>query len=72
MSYANSLMIQVLARLKPGQCGVSDHAISLSEELDRGFGVSVLGAIDNVRPVHQLGEVWRFVTELISSYRRYE
>src|ERR1700694_1834036 len=39
MSYANSLMIQVLARLKPGQCGVSDHAISLSEELDRGFGV---------------------------------
>ena len=32
-------MIQVVPQLKPGRCGVSDHAVSLARELQSSFGV---------------------------------
>lgn len=34
-----SLLIQVLPRLMPGRCGVSDHAVTLARELKTGFGI---------------------------------
>lgn len=36
---ANRLLIQVVPQLKPGQCGVSDHAILLARELKSAFGI---------------------------------
>jgi hypothetical protein len=39
MSSTNQPLIQVVPKLQPGRCGVSDHAISLAGELDAGFGI---------------------------------
>jgi hypothetical protein len=33
-------LIQILPRFRPLQCGVSDHALALAQELKRSFGVS--------------------------------
>ena len=33
------LLVQVVPRLKPGRCGISDHAIALAHELEAAFGV---------------------------------
>lgn len=40
MNFAmHPLLIQVLPRLTPGRCGVSDHAVPLARELKTGFGI---------------------------------
>jgi hypothetical protein len=39
MPAANRLLIQVVPQLRPEACGVSDHAISLAQELEAGFGI---------------------------------
>jgi len=41
------LLIQALAQLKPGQCGISDHAISLAHELQTNFGIRTAFVILN-------------------------
>ena len=39
MGSPRPLLIQVVPRLKPGRCGLSDHAIALAQELDSAFAV---------------------------------
>jgi hypothetical protein len=39
MDDTGPLLIQILPQLKPARCGVSDQALLLAEELNRGFGV---------------------------------
>jgi hypothetical protein len=39
MTAANRMLIQVVPQLKPAQCGVSDHAIALAQELESTFGI---------------------------------
>ena len=41
------VLIQVLARLKPGQCGLSDHAIALAHELHVEFGIDTVFVVLN-------------------------
>lgn len=38
-SLKQPLLIQVVPRLKPERCGISDHAIALARELESAFGV---------------------------------
>ena len=38
--FTNQLLIQVVPRLQPGRCGVSDQAILLASELKTAFGIS--------------------------------
>jgi hypothetical protein len=33
-------IIQIVPQLKPGRCGISDHAVALADALDSGFGVT--------------------------------
>jgi hypothetical protein len=40
MPTKNTLLIQVLSRLQPGECGVSDHALALALELRREHGIN--------------------------------
>jgi hypothetical protein len=47
MSPTNRLLIQVVAQLKPGRCGVSDHAILLAEDLEKEFGVNTAFVVLN-------------------------
>jgi hypothetical protein len=47
MPAANRLLIQVVPQLKPAACGVSDHAISLAEELQTGFGIDTVFIVLN-------------------------
>ena len=47
MPSANRLLIQVVPQLKPAACGVSDHAISLAEELQTGFGIDTVFVVLN-------------------------
>jgi hypothetical protein len=39
MSRTTPLLIQVVPQLKPGRCGVTDHAIPLANELRSAFGI---------------------------------
>jgi len=39
MDDTGPLLIQVLPQLKPARCGVSDQAVLLARELNRGFGI---------------------------------
>lgn len=39
MSSASRLLIQIVPRLTPGRCGVTDHALKLASELDSAFGI---------------------------------
>jgi hypothetical protein len=47
MPAANRLLIQVVPQLKPAACGVTDHAISLAEELVSGFGIDTVFVVLN-------------------------
>jgi hypothetical protein len=47
MARTSPLLIQVVARLRPERCGVSDHAILLAQELDAAFGIRTAFAILN-------------------------
>jgi hypothetical protein len=49
MSSAPRLLIQVLPRLTPGRCGVSDHAIPLARELKNAFGIDTAFVVLNSR-----------------------
>jgi hypothetical protein len=39
MSGTGALLIQVMPQLKPGRCGLTDHAIPLANELRSAFGI---------------------------------
>jgi hypothetical protein len=41
------LLIQILPQLKPGRCGVSDHAILLARELKSAFGIDTAFVVLN-------------------------
>jgi hypothetical protein len=41
------LLIQVVPRLKPGRCGVTDHVIPLAEELKAAFGIDTAFVVLN-------------------------
>ena len=43
----NRLLIQVVPRLTPSRCGVTDHAISLARELESAFGINTAFAVLN-------------------------
>jgi hypothetical protein len=47
MARKGPLLIQVVARLTPERCGVSDHAILLAQELDAAFGIRTAFAVLN-------------------------
>jgi len=47
MPVQDSLLIQVVPRLLPGRCGVSDQAVLLAEELRSGFGIDTAFAVVN-------------------------
>ncbi len=47
MSTTRPLLIQVVAQLKPGRCGVSDHALLLAQELEAAFGIETAFAVVN-------------------------
>jgi hypothetical protein len=38
----NKILIQVVPRILPGQCGVSDHALTLADELQRSFQIETV------------------------------
>lgn len=40
MPAKDKLLIQVLGRLLPGECGISDHALALAVELRQEFGIN--------------------------------
>jgi hypothetical protein len=44
---ANPLLIQVVPQLKPGRCGVTDHAVALAEELKGSFGIETAFVVLN-------------------------
>lgn len=44
---ARPLLIQVVARLNPGRCGVSDHAIALAVEIQKQFGIDTAFVVLN-------------------------
>lgn len=48
-----SLLIQVVAQLKPGRCGVSDYALRLAGELSTGFGIAAAFAVVNSTDSYQ-------------------
>lgn len=54
MSEAKHQLIQVLPRLLPGKCGVSDNAIVLAEELEKTFGISTSYVVVNSRETCEL------------------
>src|ERR1035438_8345700 len=43
----NRLLIQVVPQLRPAACGVSDHAISLAQELEARFGIDTAFVVLN-------------------------
>jgi hypothetical protein len=43
----NPLLIQGVPQLKPGRCGVTDHAIALAEELKGSFGIDTAFVVLN-------------------------
>ena len=43
----NQLLIQIVPRLTPARCGVSDYAISVARELETAFGIGTAFAILN-------------------------
>jgi len=47
MPAANRLLIQVVPQLRPAACGVSDHAISLAQELKAEFGIGTAFVVLN-------------------------
>ena len=47
MPTTRPLLIQVVAQLKPGRCGVSDHALLLAQELEAAFGIETAFAVVN-------------------------
>ena len=47
MARTNPLLIQVLAQLKPGRCGVSDQAVLLAEELKSAFEIETAFVVLN-------------------------
>ncbi len=47
MPMANRLLIQVVAQLKPGRCGVSDFAIALATEFKSAFGINTAFVVSN-------------------------
>jgi hypothetical protein len=47
MPLTNRLLIQVVAQLNPARSGVSDHAISLAQELHTGFGIDTAFVVLN-------------------------
>jgi len=47
MPTANRLLIQVVPQLKPAACGVTDHALSLAQELEAGYGIDTAFAVLN-------------------------
>ena len=47
MPLADPILIQVVPRLQPGRCGISDHALALADELETGFGVTSAFAVLN-------------------------
>lgn len=47
MSRANRQLIQIVPRLTPTRCGVSDQAVLLARELDAGFGIRTTFAVLN-------------------------
>jgi hypothetical protein len=47
MASTNNLLIQVLARLKPTKCGVSDQAVWLAFELKAAFGIDTAFVVVN-------------------------
>ncbi len=47
MAQTNPLLIQVLAQLKPGRCGVSDQAVLLAEELKSAFAIETAFVVLN-------------------------
>jgi hypothetical protein len=47
MRHPNPLLIQVVPQLKPGRCGVTDHAIPLAIELNREFGIETAFVVLN-------------------------
>jgi len=47
MPRMNRQLIQVVAQLKPSRCGVSDHALSLAQELKTTFGIDTTFVVLN-------------------------
>ena len=47
MVRAKPLLIQVVPRLQPGRCGVTDHVIPLAEELKAAFGIDTAFVVLN-------------------------
>jgi hypothetical protein len=47
MITAGELLIQVVPQLKPGRCGVTDHAVRLADELKREFGIDTAFVVLN-------------------------
>lgn len=47
MSSMNRLLIQVVPRLQPGRCGISDHGLALAQELRSAFGIDSAFAVVN-------------------------
>ena len=44
---SDRLLIQVVPRLKPARCGVSDQAIMLAQELKAAFGIDTAFVVLN-------------------------
>jgi hypothetical protein len=75
MSAASSLVIHVVAQLKPAACGVSDFSLAIAGELESGFGICSAFAVVNsklscdveyprvYRPQSQLLEACRSLSE---------
>jgi hypothetical protein len=69
------LLIQVVPRLKPGRCGVSDQAVLIARELNTAFGIDSAFAVLNSNeqsdlpyptvycPPTKLLETWRELTQ---------
>ena len=47
MSSTNRQLIQVVARLQPTRCGVSDYAVLLAQELESSFGIDTAFVVVN-------------------------
>lgn len=63
------LLIQVVPRLKPGRCGVSDQAVLLASELKTGFGIDSAFVVLNSNEQCTLpyAMVYRPATDLLES-----
>jgi glycosyltransferase involved in cell wall biosynthesis len=69
MAPTNRLLIQVVAQLMPAQCGVSDHAILLAQELETTFGIkSAFVILNSTEPCNvQLPKIYCAPSQLLEA-----